>query len=352
MIAGIYDPYLDTLGGGERYCLTVAEALLSAGWRVDIFWPNPEVKNDLQKKLGLKIDKARFVPYEPKGHLYRRWQVEKKYDLLFYLSDGSLPSMFGKTNILHFQVPLKTLPKVSVKGKIKLKLIKTVVCNSHFTKGIIDTVFDIDSKVLYPPVDVEAFRARKKEKMILSVGRFSQLMQSKKQDVLVEVFKSLSKKELTGWRLVLAGGSEVGGADYVKKLKAVAKGFPVEIKENASFSEVIELYGKASIYWSASGFGADERLQPQKTEHFGIAVVEAMAAGCVPVVLGKGGHREIVKPGENGFLWTEKGELISQTVRLANDSDLLKKISKQATLRSKLFSKMNFYNNVYKILKE
>ena len=29
--AAIYDPYLDTLGGGERYCLTIAEILLKKG---------------------------------------------------------------------------------------------------------------------------------------------------------------------------------------------------------------------------------------------------------------------------------------------------------------------------------
>ena len=34
----IYDPYLDTLGGGERYCLTVAEILLKKGYLVDLFW--------------------------------------------------------------------------------------------------------------------------------------------------------------------------------------------------------------------------------------------------------------------------------------------------------------------------
>ncbi len=39
MKAGIYDPYLDTAGGGERYCLTLAETLLKNGWEVDIFWP-------------------------------------------------------------------------------------------------------------------------------------------------------------------------------------------------------------------------------------------------------------------------------------------------------------------------
>jgi len=42
MRAAIYDPYLDTLGGGERYCLTVAEILLKNGWQVDLFWSGPK----------------------------------------------------------------------------------------------------------------------------------------------------------------------------------------------------------------------------------------------------------------------------------------------------------------------
>ena len=38
MKAGIYDPYLDTLGGGERYVLAVANCWLKRGWNVNIFW--------------------------------------------------------------------------------------------------------------------------------------------------------------------------------------------------------------------------------------------------------------------------------------------------------------------------
>ena len=34
--AAIYDPYLDTLGGGERYCLSVVEFLLQNNYQVDI----------------------------------------------------------------------------------------------------------------------------------------------------------------------------------------------------------------------------------------------------------------------------------------------------------------------------
>ena len=45
--AAIYDPYLDTLGGGERYCLTVAEILLKHGYKVDLFWSGDQ---DLIKK--------------------------------------------------------------------------------------------------------------------------------------------------------------------------------------------------------------------------------------------------------------------------------------------------------------
>ena len=40
-----------------------------------------------------------------------------------------------------------------------------------------------------------------------------------------------------------------------------------------------------------------------RVEHFGISVVEAMAAGAVPLAVGKGGVGEIITPGENGILW-------------------------------------------------
>jgi len=36
-------------------------------------------------------------------------------------------------------------------------------------------------------------------------------------------------------------------------------------------------------------------------EHFGITTVEAMAAGCVPLVYDSGGQAEIVSSGYNGY---------------------------------------------------
>ena len=39
-------------------------------------------------------------------------------------------------------------------------------------------------------------------------------------------------------------------------------------------------------------------------EHFGITTVEAMAAGCVPVVIDKADQREIVRHVTDGYRWT------------------------------------------------
>ena len=61
--AAIYDPYLDTLGGGERYCLTVGEILLKNGYQVDIFWSgNQEIISQAEKRFDLKLQDIKLVP--------------------------------------------------------------------------------------------------------------------------------------------------------------------------------------------------------------------------------------------------------------------------------------------------
>lgn len=352
MKAGIFDPYLDTVGGGERYCLTVAEALLKKGWEVDVFWPNDFLRTKLVEKFSLSIARVNFVPYSPwNNNLFKRCNYERKYDLLFYLSDGSLPLMFGRKNILHFQVPFKNTLRQNCLSRLKLKGIDLVVCNSYFTKKTIDESLGINSLVVYPPVEVESFKPLKKENLILAVGRFSQLLQGKRQDVLVDVFGQMIK---TGggksWKLVLAGGSEIGGKDYVEELRKKSAGLPIEIIENPPFSELVKFYGRAKIFWTASGYGVDEEKEPEKAEHFGMTTVEAMAAGCVPVVMGKGGQKEIVEDGKNGFWWTEKDQLSQKTLDLIKNEKQLAQLSENAIIRSKNFSKEIFNQKIYGLI--
>ena len=76
-------------------------------------------------------------------------------------------------------------------------------------------------------------------------------------------------------------------------------------------------------------------------EHFGITTVEAMAAGCVPIVINAGGQPEIITP-ESGFIWNNRKELKEFTVQLIQDDQLRRTMMKAATARSQYFSREMF----------
>jgi len=222
-------------------------------------------------------------------------------------------------------------------NKMKLFRIKKVVCNSNFTKKIIDDEFGIESVVLYPPVDIQNLKPKLKTNSIVSVGRFSSLLQAKRQDVLVGAFKKLYDSKNPGWKLILAGGVEVGGREYLESLKEASIGYPISILESPDFKKLQELYGKAKMFWSASGFGVSEKNNPDKVEHFGITVVEAMAAGAVVLVHNAGGHKEIVEEG-NGYLWDTEDDLIEKTQKLILNDKKMKYLSINAIKSSKKYS--------------
>jgi glycosyltransferase involved in cell wall biosynthesis len=268
------------------------------------------------------------------------------YDVCFWVSDGSIPTLRARKNLLHFQVPFHDVNGNTLLNKMKLFRIKKIICNSLFTKRFIDKEYGVDSVVVYPPVSVEEIKPKRKEKIILSVGRFSLLLQSKKQDVLIKAFK---KMNLADWRLIIAGGSEIGAAKFVKKLEKDSVGFPVEILENPGFKILKELYGKAKIFWSASGFGVKEK-EPEKFEHFGITVVEAMAAGTVPVVFNAGGHKEIIQDGKNGFLWSKTSELIKKTQEIINNFQLYKQLSQKGKENTTVYSYERFEKQIIELL--
>jgi len=351
MKAGIFDPYLDTIGGGERYALTLAEFLLREGWEVDLFWDNPKVKKELTERLGLKIDQINFKPAIFKKSLLEKVKKLRKYDFIFYLSDGSIPFLFGRKNILHFQVPFHDINGKNFLNKIKLGNIHKIVCNSFFTKKFIDKEFGIESEVVYPPVAVEEFKPGEKENIILSVARFTDLLHSKRQDILVEVFKKMVDEGLKDWRLFLIGGAE-DGKKLVAKLKKETRGYPIEILTNVSFEELKKNYSKAKIFWHAAGFGIDEEKEPEKVEHFGITPIEAMASGAVPVVIAKGEAPKIIKNELNGFLWSTKEELAKISMTLINRPEKLKEISQNTQTSSLDYSKQIFWRKFHEIIKK
>ncbi len=344
MNIGFYSPYLDSGGGGERYLLTLASHW-SHKHDVFVFWDDNSILDNQQKRLDIDLSRIKVV-----RNVFREQNVFKKlfttrqYDLIFFLSDGSIPSTIAKRNILHFQVPFPTVAY----SVAKLSRYQAVVCNSVFTKQSLDTRVAEGATVIYPPVPSVGVGRVKKEKLILSVGRFTGFHTAKKQHMLVEAFaKAQKNKQLRGWKLVLAGGLIASDQGYIDSLKRLTKGLPVAVETNITHERLSDYYRRASLYWHAAGYGETD---PRWMEHFGISTVEAMSAGAIPVVYSGGGQPEIVKEGQNGFLWQTTVELLEKTQKVISNVTLAQDLRKRAIETSKQFSVLRFCEAFDKLL--
>jgi glycosyltransferase involved in cell wall biosynthesis len=357
MRIGVFDPYLDTLSGGEKYMLTIASCLAAEN-EVLVFWDKDEeteIKRKASGKLGLDLSGIKFTEniFVKDVSTVSRLIESNKFDAIVYLSDGSIP-MVGTKLYVHFQFPVEWVNGESLKTKVKLSFVKKVFCNSKFTKKFIDNKLNIQSEILYPPVDLHVVKGVKKENVVLHVGRFDTDNKGnnfKKQDVMIDIFKEMVDKGLKDWKLKLVLGVMDNDADKLAGLEKTAEGYPVEFIVNISNQELWEHYSKSKIYWHATGYGEDLERNPEKAEHFGITTVEAMGAGCVPVVFNAGGQREIIGNNLNGYLCDSKEDFISKTTALIRDEKLLEKVAGEAVKRSGVFSGDRFCNEVKNIIK-
>lgn len=356
MKVGIYSPYLDTLGGGEKYVLTIAE-ILSREYDVKVFLDShlqtfdiSKLKSQIESRFSLDLSRCKFIkaPFGKRIHFFERMFFLKSYDILIYVTDGSLFFSTAKNGYIHVQSPFTYRAKDTFWGKFKLGSWKGVIYNSNFTFENARKNWNLKGVVIYPPVDTAKIKPLKKKKQILSVGRFFGYLKEKKHEVLIGAFRNLYQTgKIQDWELHLAGSAGEGDKVYLEELKASAKGLPIEFHPNLPFEKLIELYGESQIYWHAMGYQEED---PTKHEHFGITTVEAMAGGCVPVVIKKGGQLEIVEENESGLFWENIEELKKNTLELVNNGSLMEKLSKGAERRSERFSKEAFEKRIKELI--
>jgi len=351
---GIFDPYLDDIGGGERYMMTIASCLSQKN-SVDVFWDSPKDLRKIEERFSLNLSKVNLVPniFDPFFSVKKKLVKSREYDAIVFLSDGSIPFLLSKKLFIHIQRPIVEI-SITFKDKMKLKRVDKVFVNSEFTKKYVDKVYLVDSQLLYPPVSIFG-NTKKKENMILHVGRFRVLNVNakdyKKQQVMIDTFKDLVDKGLKNWKFILAVSlPDIKDPNFVF-MQDSTKGYPIEFLINSSNEKLWEVGSKAKIYWHASGFGEDLEKHPELAEHFGISTVEAMGVGAVPVVINAGGQKEIIKDGENGFLWNSISEFEKKTLKLIDDEKLWTKLSDAAFQRSKYFSEDKFYDRVIELIK-
>lgn len=365
MRIGIYDPYLDDLGGGEKYMMTAASCL-SRIHDVDLFWDNENDVKLISKRFSLDLKKVKIKKdiFSANTSFLERAIESSKYDVLIMLSDGSIPFVFSKRLLIHFQQPLFGIGAFSLKDRFKLSRVSMIFSNSYYTKSFNESeVSNVKNKVIYPPVKILS-RTTKKENIILNVGRFrvkdsvtsskgmvDGIFDYKKQSVLIDVFKNMvNRKVLKNWKFVIAVSVTEKDKQKFEKMKKNTIGYPIEFIVNSSNKDLWSIYNKSKIYWHASGFGEDLNKHPEYAEHFGISTVEAMGAGVVPVVIDAGGQKEIVDNFDNGLLWNTLVDLENKTLKVIMDQELWKKLSENAKKKAKKFSENNFCSEIQEMV--
>lgn len=217
-----------------------------------------------------------------------------------------------------------------------------IFANSAYTRDWIRRLWHRDSTILYPPIEVDSFVPEStRAARILIAGRFfaPNLGHSKRQLEQVELFSAMvAKGLLEGWELYVVGGCEPSQRPYVDRVRAAGFNAPVEVITNAPRAQLIELMSTSSIVWSATGYGEDEWAAPWANEHFGMTTVEAMAGGCVPVVIDRAGQREIVRQNIDGYRWSTLQELAQRTLVVVTDDAKRRRMSLSSVARSRLYS--------------
>ncbi len=149
-----------------------------------------------------------------------------------------------------------------------------IVTNSQYTAGMVREDTGRESTVIYPNVDIEKFRVRDQTERsgVVSVGTFTKY---KYYETTCDVMTRLeSPYTIMG---LIHNPKEQAYHDML-----AAKYPSVKLLPNIPIEEMRDRLWSAKAYLHA------------RIEDFGISIVEAIAAGCVPVVPDAGGIRETV----------------------------------------------------------
>src|SRR5919198_1626116 len=187
----------------------------------------------------------------------------------------------------------------------------TVITNSEFSRKTIVNALGLDNfYILTPPIDIETFHNvalmangdYERNDIILVISRIAP---HKKIENAIKLAKILKDNNM-GKGMKIVGNLYYYFFDYYSGLKQMVLDLGltnyITFEINASLSKLLYIIRESRVYF-----------HPMVGEHFGMAVVEAMAAGLIPVIPNEGGPTEFV-PQEYQFNTIEQAAEIIKYV--------------------------------------
>lgn len=311
IVIGAFLPCPPIEGGAvEKMWYELAKKFIQKGYSVDIISKSMSQLRDGFDEYG--INHIRIHGYTAPSNIIFRLIKDFKYTMrtLSKIDEESsiivsntfwLPILSSLKNKKKLYVDVARMPK----GQLQFyKNIGRLRANSTPVK---DAIFKENAKanisIIPNPLPFELKNDTNpilKENLILFVGR---IHPEKGIHLLINSFKLIKNKN---WRLKVIGPSQLdaggGGQVYLKKLQDSAKGFNnIEISDPIYDRDLlIAEYQKAKIFVYPS--------LAEKGETFGLAPLEAMACGAVPILSELECFHDFVIDNHNGVFFDHRKE--------------------------------------------
>jgi GT2 family glycosyltransferase/glycosyltransferase involved in cell wall biosynthesis len=332
-IALVYTPFPIAPGGGERYLFSAARSLARTH---DVVICTDSIVSTARVRFACHA--LGIAPFAFRVATFAEavsWR--ERPDITFVMGNEIIPAIpaIGRTNLYHLQFPFPWLT-VGVLDFERLTRFDAIVVNSDFTvdwtrrrlaeagvRGAPDVV-KIHPAIRRPS---RPRRASAGELRVVTVGRFFVGGHSKRQDVFLDILQQVRSGHgcpITGVIVGSIHDSDEARAYHASvEHKAEAMG-GVRLIREASRGELEQELAEADIYLHCAGYDVAVAAQPQCVEHFGISLVEAIAAGCYPLAYHAGGPIEIIERAGVGKTYGSITEAAAVIANLNLNRDLLK----------------------------
>ena len=332
MRVGVLMRFMDKIGGSESTTLSLLRVLQGAGHDVTLYTNAPP--RDVPAGVSVAVPDRPVPPAPPpRRSLLGRFDFYRgghegllamSDDDVLFISDWAvfMEKTRARRILYYFHLP-PVLERETVEASLlclpprkwprfcyRKHLVRrrmsrfdwdrvVLVPNSIYAGRIIEAAFGRRAgPVLYPPVGVGMFQAhagRPKQRRAVTVANY---WEGKRHDSAMRIARAAG----VGW-VSIGATVEHSCERLAESLRGMTE-WGEEIRTNLSHAEVVEAVSSSRVYLHAAD------------ESFGIAVVEAMAAGCVPIVPNRTATVETVPFEELRF---DTEEEAAEKVRAAAD---------------------------------